>query len=208
MKKGFFIVFEGADRCGKSTQAALLAGWLRKKHFSVVHTREPGGTPFAEAIRAILLDTKHKVHPLSEILLYEAARAQHTFELVRPGLEAGKIVLSERYTMATTAYQGYGRKLPLKTVEALNSIATGGLRPDLTLVFEMPDRQFHVRGKAIKPDRLELESSKFRHRVRRAYSYLARNSRNTLPVDASRPVGTIQAEIAGIISKRLKIKIK
>lgn len=203
MKKGFFIVLEGPDRCGKSTQARLLAKWLGEKGFDVVHTREPGGTSFAEAIRKILLAPGNRVLPLSEILLYEAARAQHTFELIVPNLKQGKVVLSERYTMATLAYQGCGRKLPLKTANSLNKIATGDLNPDLTLVLEMPDREFHIRGKKTKSDRLERESSDFRLKVRRAYRRLARSLKNTFPVDASKSVNEVHKEIVKIVEKHI-----
>ncbi|GAF69914.1 unnamed protein product [marine sediment metagenome] len=203
MKKGFFIVLEGPDRCGKSTQARLLAKWLRKKGLETVHTREPGGTPFAEAIRKILLDPRNRVLPLSEILLYEAARAQHTFELIVPNLKRGKVVLSERYTMATTAYQGYGRGLALKAVNALNKIATGGLKPRLTLVLDMPDREFHIRGEKIRSDRLEQESSGFRLKVRRAYRRLARSSRNVFPVDASKSVDKVHKAMTKIVERHI-----
>src|SRR5438046_2406772 len=110
---GKFIVLEGPDKCGKSTQAALLADRLRERGFSVVHTREPGGTSFAEAIRKILLDDSHRVDPLAELLLYEAARAQHTKEKLLPALEQGQTVIAERYTLATLAYQGFARGLDL-----------------------------------------------------------------------------------------------
>jgi len=201
--KGLFIVLEGPDRCGKSTQAALLVKRLVKNGFKVKHTREPGGTPFAEAIRKILLDARHKVQDLSELLLYEAARAQHTFELIAPGLRQGKIVISERYTMASLAYQGWGRKIPFKTVESLNAAASGGLKPDLTLVLEMPDREFYERGKKLKSDRLERESSDFRLRVRKAYRLLARKTKNAFPVDASRTPEEIHEEIFKIVNARL-----
>src|SRR5262245_51256926 len=122
MKRNFFITLEGGDGCGKSTQAKILAARLKKAGLSVVLTREPGGTRLAEGVRDVILDAKLKVDALSEILLYEASRAQHTQEIIRPALARKRAVVSDRYADATVAYQGYGRGIPLETVRSLNRI--------------------------------------------------------------------------------------
>ncbi|MCK5106735.1 MAG: dTMP kinase, partial [Elusimicrobiales bacterium] len=144
-KKGIFIIFEGPDRSGKSTQAKLLVKWLEEKNRKVVLTREPGGTKLSENIRKILLDPHSSISPLSELFLYEAARAQHTSDTIMPALKKGQVVISDRFTLASIAYQGYGRKLPIKTVETLNRIATDGLKPDIIIILNIPDRVFNER---------------------------------------------------------------
>ena len=145
MKRGSFIVLEGPDKSGKSTQALLLVKRLRAAGREVVHTREPGGTPLAEAIRRLLLTPGKRVEPMAELLLYAAARAQHVSELIRPALRRGAVVVCERFTMATVVYQGHARGLDLKTIAALNRAATGGLKPDVTVVLDVPETEFHAR---------------------------------------------------------------
>jgi dTMP kinase len=194
-RKGSFIVLEGPDKSGKSTQAALLVQALRAMGLSVVHTREPGGTSFAEAVRSVLLDPRQTVCPLAELLLYEAARAQHTEEVIRPALARGEVVLSERYTLATLAYQAGGRGLPVRLVRGLNRTATGGLRPDLTLVLDIPDSEFGVRDPSRRHDRLEKESSAFRRKVRRAYRRLAKTEPRTFVIDSRREKPVVHADI-------------
>ena len=195
MKKGLFIVLEGPDRSGKSTQAALLKTWLEERGREVVVTREPGGTRLSEQIRKILLDPKRVIEPMNELFLYETSRIKHTLEKIIPALKAGKVIISDRYTLSTTAYQGYGRGLDLKTVETLNKIATMNLKPDLTIVFDIHDRIFaqreHLRNGR---DRIERAPDAFRRRVNRAYKLLARKPGMTR-VDAGRPIEAIQAEI-------------
>jgi len=135
---GLFITFEGIDGCGKSTQAELLAQQITQRGFEVVVTREPGGTPLGEGIRQLLVsDVSVHVAPTTELLLYVAARAQHVAELITPSLEAGRIVISDRYTDSTVAFQGYGRGLDPEMIEKLNKFATAGLVPDLTIVFDI-----------------------------------------------------------------------
>ena len=205
MKRGIFIVLEGPDRSGKSTQAGLLKAWLEKEFKrEVLLTREPGGTSIAEKVRAILLDPKSRIAPLTELFLYETSRAQHTMEKILPALKAGKVIISDRYTLSTTAYQGYGRGLDLKTVETLNRIATLGLKPDLTIVFDIPDRVFAQREKT-RPgrDRIERAPDAFRRRVNRAYKLLARRP-GTVRVDAGGTIDAIQADIRARVAKLLK----
>jgi dTMP kinase len=204
MKKGIFIVLEGPDRSGKSTQADLLKAWLESQGRQVVVTREPGGTRLSEQIRKILLDPKSSIEPMTELFLYETSRIKHTLEKILPALKAGKVIISDRYTLSTTAYQGYGRGLDLKTVETLNRIATLGLKPDLTLVLDIPDRIFaqreHLRDGR---DRMERQSDLFRRRVNRAYKLLARKPGVTR-VDAGRPIEAIQADIRARVARLLR----
>lgn len=204
MKKGIFIVLEGPDRSGKSTQAALLKAWLEERGREVIVTREPGGTSVAEQVREILLDPKSEIAPLTELFLYETSRAQHTLEKILPALKAGKVIISDRYTLSTTAYQGYGRGLDMKTIETLNRIATMNLKPDLTIVIDIPDKVFAEREKT-RPgrDRMERQSDLFRRRVNRAYKLLARRPGVTR-VDGGRDIGAIQADIRARVARLLK----
>lgn len=201
---GRFIVLEGPDKSGKSTQASLLARRLRRRGTPVVHTREPGGTSFAEAIRRILLSPRHKVEPLAELLLYEAARAQHTNERILPSLRAGKTVVCERYTLATLAYQGWARGLSLPLIGRLNAIATGGLEPDLTIVLDIPESQFESRDRSRRRDRLELESSAFRRRVREGYRRLSRRRKKVVLLNGRRPLDELRKEISRLVDSTLK----
>ncbi|MGD9643525.1 MAG: dTMP kinase [Elusimicrobiales bacterium] len=204
MKRGIFIVLEGPDRSGKSTQASLLKAWLEERGREVVVTREPGGTRLSEQIRKILLDPRSNIEPMTELFLYETSRIKHTLEKILPALKAGKVIICDRYTLSTTAYQGYGRGLDLKTVETLNRIATMNLKPHLTLVLDIPDRIFaqreHLRAGR---DRMERQSDLFRRRVNRAYKLLARRPGVTR-VDAGRSVDEIQGDIRARVAKVLK----
>lgn len=186
MRRGLFITFEGGEGSGKSTQARLLADHLRRRGVPVVHTREPGGTSIAESVRRILLQPDSRIAPLTELLLYEAARAQHLAEIVSPALQAGRVVICERYTDATVAYQGYGRGLNLRHIRILNDIATEKRRPDLTFLLDVPvqrgltaarrlsKRLAHGASRTRGGDRMERETAQFHERVRRGYLALAR----------------------------------
>ncbi|MCM2267416.1 MAG: dTMP kinase [Elusimicrobiales bacterium] len=204
MKKGIFIVLEGPDRSGKSTQAALLKEWLEAQGREVLVTREPGGTRLSEQIREILLDPESRIEPLTELFLYETSRIKHTLEKILPALKAGKAVICDRYTLSTVAYQGYGRGLDLKTVATLNRIATLDLKPDVTIVFDIPDRIFAQREKT-RPgrDRIERAPDAFRRRVNRAYKLLARKPGMTR-VDGGRSIEAIQADIRARVRRLLK----
>jgi dTMP kinase len=187
-KRGFFITVEGGDGAGKSTQAGLLAAWFRARGFSVVHTREPGGTSIAEAVRKVLLRPQSRIAPMTELFLYEAARAQHVAEVVAPALAAGKLVLCERYTDATEAYQGWGRGLDRGDVALLNRVATGGLRPDLTVLLGAPVHAGlrRARGRKAGADRLEREPLAFHRRVAAGYRAIARREPGRVRVVAWR----------------------
>lgn len=197
--KGKFIVLEGPDRCGKSTQAKLLFNTLLAHGKEVVLTREPGGTDTAEKIRQIVLEPGLDVRPMAELFLYEASRAQHTQEKILPALEAGKIVLCERYTMSTCAYQGYGRGIDLKMIDTLNQIATLGLVPDLTLVFLMSDKYFVERGEYLYSDRLEKEDIKFRQQMRKGYLELISKTPNAYLIDADKNISSIESRVVQLI---------
>ncbi|KYH33811.1 dTMP kinase [Neomoorella mulderi] len=176
MPGGLFITLEGPDGSGKTTQMERLECFLSRRGFTVECTREPGGTPLAEAIRQLLLEPRYgPIDARAEILLYAAARAQHVAERIRPALAAGKIVLCDRFTDSSIAYQGYGRRLGIELVRQVNNLATGGLLPDLTLLIDVPVELglARLRGKG-PADRLEGEDLDFHRRVRRGYLELRR----------------------------------
>ena len=190
MTRGKFITFEGIDGCGKTTQLRMLERYLRSHSICFTSTREPGGTELGTTIRAALLNVSHShLEPLAELLLYAADRAQHVRELILPALEAGRCVLSDRFYDATTAYQGYGRGFDLKLIAELNELATTGLKPDRTLLFDLDVetglKRVHRRsdltnapegteaGEANAPDRLDQEPQEFHERVRRGYLAIA-----------------------------------
>lgn len=201
MKKGKFIVLEGPDRCGKSTQAKMLYNQLIARGKDVILTREPGGTPTAERIRQIVLEPGLDVRPLAELLLYEASRAQHTQEKILPALAEGKIVICERYTMSTCAYQGYGRGISLDVIGTLNQIATQNTTPDLTLVFLMSDKYFTERGEYLFSDRLEQEDLAFRQKMRKGYLEMIDRTPNAYLIDADKHIGEIQARVLQLLEE-------
>ncbi len=201
MKKGKFIVLEGPDRCGKSTQAKMLVNYFIEQGKDVLLTREPGGTPTAERIRQIVLEPGAEVSPMTELLLYEASRAQHTEEKIIPAINAGKTVICERYTMSTCAYQGYGRGIDLKIIDTLNRIATVGLKPDITLVFLMSDKYFTQRGEYLFSDRLEQEDLAFRQKMRRGYLDMIKRTPNAYLIDADKNIMDIQANVRELLAE-------
>lgn len=202
MKKGKFIVLEGPDRCGKSTQAKLLVNHLIEQGQEVVLTREPGGTLTAERFRQLVLEPKLDIRPMAELFLYEASRAQHTQEKIIPALQAGKTVICERYTMSTCAYQGYGRGIDLKTIETLNKIATVGIVPDITLVFLMSDKYFITRGEYLFSDRLEQEDVSFRKKMRNGYLEMIDRTPNAYLIDADQDVSAVQARVRELLKEK------
>jgi len=208
MKKGHFITFEGSDGCGKTTQSVLIVNKLKDLGFEVVHTREPGGTLVAEALRKILLNPDNKIAPVTELLLYEACRAQHTSELIVPSLEAGKFVLCERYTDATVAYQGFGRGIDIKMISQLNKIATFNLIPDLTVLFYCDIKEGLSRANVRGKDRLEKEDILFHKRVRAGYSWLVKKYPSRIKVvnTRGRSIEDIGNQILEIFVKKFGIK--
>jgi dTMP kinase len=175
---GAFITFEGIDGCGKSTQLRLLASELRVRGLTIVTTREPGGTTLGQRLRAALLDVEEQVDPLAELLVFAADRAHHVRTLLLPALETNQIVLSDRYADATVAYQGAGRGFEPKLIQDIVQLATGGLRPNLTLLFDLSVAESAVRTRrrlaSKNSDRLDSEDAEFHTRVRNAYLEIAK----------------------------------
>jgi dTMP kinase len=174
--KGIFITVEGGEGSGKTTQSRLLREYIKKLGREVLLTREPGGTVFAEAIRKILLSPEFNPVPISELFLYEAARVQHMEEFVIPALKAGKVVICDRFTDATVAYQGYGRNLDLKLINQLNKAATFGVLPKLTIYLDIDAKKGLNKSKNLDKesygsdgDRIERESVLFHNNVRKGY---------------------------------------
>lgn len=193
---GAFIVFEGGEGAGKSTQAAALADALRARGLAVVRTREPGGTPAAEAIRAILLDPAFSgLDDRAEALLFAAARGDHAQRVIRPALRRGDIVVCDRFMDSSVAYQGFARGLGRETVADLSLWATDGLVPDLTVVLDI-DPQVGL-GRVSSPDRLEAEPLEWHRRVREGFVEIARQDPSRyLVLDAGRPPEDVATEVA------------
>lgn len=174
-----FITFEGPEGSGKTTQQQRLAAELRSHGRTVVTTKEPGGTPLADRIRAILLDSANVIDPVAEVLLFAASRRQHTMETIQPALARGKIVLCDRYADSTLAYQGFGRLIDLDRLRNLNDWATDGLKPEVTLLFDLPEevglRRAQSRNASAVNDegRFEAEDLRFHRRVREGYLSMA-----------------------------------
>ena len=218
---GRFITFEGLDGCGKSTQLAKLAAVLTAQGLSVVMTREPGGTPTGEKIRQLLLDTKtSSLTPLAELALMFAARAQHIAEVIQPALAEGKIVLCDRFTDSTEAYQGGGRKLGSEPVLALHRILCGSLWPELTILMDSNvaksvdrarrrNRTHSAKGGRGKSDenRFEQESHVFFGRVRAEYlAIAAREPQRMVVVDARGTPNETHRQILEVVRRNLKLK--
>lgn len=174
MTPGFFITFEGADGSGKTTQLARLAAWCREQGYQVTLTREPGGTPTAERIRSLVLEPGLTIDTKTEALLYLAARAEHVAQVIKPALEAGQIVLCDRFADSTLVYQGLTRGLGLETMTQLNAFAAGGIKPQLTFVLDgAPELLAERRAKRGVEDRFELEGLEFQQQVRAGFLTLA-----------------------------------
>jgi dTMP kinase len=206
-KTGLFVTLEGPDGSGKSTQRALLAKHLRAFGYAVVETREPGGSPAAERIRALLLDANLKgLRAGAELLLFEAARLQHVHDTIRPALGAGKVVLCDRFTDSTTAYQGAGRAVDPKAVAWLNRVATGGLKPDLTLLYDLGVAQGLKRAHGAKgaKDRMEQADRAFHARVRASFLAIAkREPRRVKRIDvlAKSPQQVLELGLALVLGR-------
>ena len=207
--RGLFVSFEGADGCGKSTQMKLAAEYLRQKGVEPVLTREPGGCPMSESVRTILLDpTNRAMAPETEMLLYAAARAQHVAEVIRPALEEGRVVLSDRYIDSSFAYQGCGRGLGVEAVRNVNAYAMKDIWPDLTLFFDVPAEEGIARmRKRSEHDRLEQSGEQFFQRVRDGFRETARkNPDRVVSIDASGPVEETQKQVRAALDEALAWK--
>ncbi len=199
-RRGLFLVFEGPEGAGKSTQISRLAERLAAVGRDVLLTREPGGTRAGDAIRDVLLDPDQVIYPLTEFLLYSASRAQLVSEVIAPALAAGKDVVSDRFAGASVAYQAYGRGLDLDLVTDLNARATGGLEPDLTVLLDIePEAGLRRAGARSEQDRLEAAGLAFHRRVREGYLAQAAADPTWLVIDASAPADDVAAAVwAGV----------
>jgi len=191
-KKALLISFEGIDGCGKTTQLGLLHDRLIGNNIDTLALREPGGTDLSEAVRSILLDHRYPIHPTAEMLLFSAARSQLIQERILPALDAGTVVLLDRFFDSTTAYQGYGRQqMAIDYIEQVNRIATGGLVPDITFYFEVDVATAYAR-RSKESDRMEQSGTDFYARVIEGYHHLAQqNPMRFVTIDAMLPMVTI-----------------
>jgi dTMP kinase len=182
-----FITFEGIDGCGKTTQLKKLADYLTKTGKNVMTIREPGGNKFSESIRELLLDKSNNLSPVTELLLFEAARSHLVETVIKPALSDGVIVLSDRFYDSTTAYQGFGRGLDMDDVIQCNAIATGALKPDITFYLDVPLEVAAQRSGNREKDRIELAGNSFFERVRLGFRELAKmESHRIIQIDATR----------------------
>jgi len=202
--RGLLITFEGVEGSGKSSQCRLLARWLEQKGHQVCETSEPDGTKLGETIRSLFEDSRVRPAPLTELFLFLAARQQHVTEVIRPALEAGKIVLSDRYADATLAYQGYGRGLDLQTIRELNALATGGISPDLTILLDLDPAAGLSRIGNRRLDHFEKLDLLFHRRVRDGYLEITREEKERVVViDAALPEGRIHEAVRQAVGERL-----
>lgn len=211
MARGMFITLEGGEGSGKSTQIRLLADALRTMGRSVVTTREPGGTPEAEKIRDFLVKRDGgNWTPMAECMLLYAARQMHVENLIKPALSEGKIVVSDRFSDSTRAYQSFGHGLPLETIEQIDHLALGGFKPDLTFILDLPVETGLARaGKRMnadqsQEDRFEKLGTSFHDRLRQGYLQIAKtNPERCVVIDATRSIEQIAADLARHVQERL-----
>lgn len=207
---GTFITFEGIDGSGKSTQLRLLANFLSDAGCDVLLTREPGGTPVGNRLRAALLDAEEEVDPLTELLVFAADRAQHVRRVLRPALAAGRVVFSDRYADATAAYQGAGRGFSKELIAEIIQLATEGLKPDLTILFDLSVEDSTTRTRrrgngTQRGDRLDSEDDDFHLRVREAYLQLAEAEPERIKViNTNQALEDTQAQVREIVVSFLK----
>ncbi len=201
-----FISFEGPEGAGKTSQIAALAAWLRAQGVDVFVTREPGGTPIGEQIRQVLVSLKNQsMHPHTEILLFQASRAQLVAQELKPRLEAGQVILCDRYADATLAYQGYGHGVALDVLRTLIRFATDGLQPDVTFLLDVDVRLgLQRKNRTGEWNRLDAYDFAFHERVRQGYLELARLApQRWVQLDASQPWDVVQAQLQDVLRARL-----
>jgi dTMP kinase len=213
MGRGLFITLEGVEGSGKTTQAAMLGEALRKEGRSVIVTHEPGGTRAGEAIRKIFLDPEVSLDVASELLLVLADRAQHVREMIRPRVDAGEIVISDRYSDSTVAYQGYGRGFDLTLLRQLNQLATDGMVPDLTIVLDctaevgLQRTRERVKGQPHRFDRFESEMLDFHRRVRDGFLAIAKaEPHRATVVDSQRSLDDVTAVILSAAHELIRVR--
>lgn len=203
---GKFITLEGTEGVGKTTNRDFIQSYLEARGISLCVTREPGGTPLAEQLRELLLAKRdEKVDEQAELLLIFAARAQHLNQVILPALARGEWVLCDRFTDATYAYQGAGRGLSVSTIECLETLVQGSLRPDLTIVLDIDvETGLHRAGQRAELDRFESEAVDFFHRVRSGYQQrVAANPQRYALVNAGQPLLAVQQDIQGVLDRLL-----
>jgi dTMP kinase len=218
---GLFITFEGVEGSGKTTQIRRLRTYLNRKGIPCMITREPGGTPIGEKIRKILLNPDHdELVPWGELFLYEAARAQHVKEVITPNLKRGIVILCDRFSDASIAYQGFGRKIDLKWVEQMNRMASEGIRPDMTFLLDCPTgtglKRALKRNQVLRQEkegRFEKEKIQFHNRVRKGYLTLSKKEpRRVKVIDARKGEDRVFEEIRQVVDQLIiqnpKIKIQ
>ncbi len=207
-----FITFEGIEGSGKTTQVRLLSEHLTAKGVQHVVTREPGGTVIGEKVRALLLDPQSRgIVPVSELLLYGAARSQHIEEIIEPALADGRVVVCDRFTDATVAYQGYGRQIPLNVIRVVNSLACADIKPDLTILLDLDPEKGLLRARernrtsgATATTRFDDEEIAFHRRVRDGYLEIAREETSRVRVvSAEPPPEKVAKQILSVVSRRL-----
>lgn len=202
MEKGLFITFEGTDGCGKTTQIEMLKDYFEKQGRTVLLTREPGAKGLGTKLREILLNYDGEVSPVCESFLFLADRAQHVDTIIKPAVARGEIVLCDRHTDSTVAYQGYGRELDIEQIKMLNNIATSGLKPDLTFIFDIDIDTAQKRvGK--NKDRMESAGIEFFKRVRNGYLEIAKQEPERVKIlDGSKSIETIHNELLEILQTK------
>ena len=203
MEKGLFITFEGADGCGKTTQLKLLAEYLTNKGLEVVITREPGAKGLGEKVREILLNYDGEVSDRCESFLFLADRAQHIDMIINPAIAQGKIILCDRHTDSSVAYQGFGRGLSIERINMLNDLAVNGRYPDMTLVFDI-DVETSMKRVGDEKDRMESAGMEFFNRVRNGYLEIAKQEPNRVKVlDARKSIDEIHKDVIELIEELL-----
>ncbi len=202
--KGKFITFEGSEGSGKSTQSKLLSRYLKRKGFGVVYLREPGCTKVSEKIRKILLDHKNdSITPVTETLLYMAARAQVVNEIIAPALKEGKVVICDRFLDSTIAYQGYGLGIDIKLIKCIGEFATSGIKPDLTIFMDLGVKK-GLKHREFSKDRIEKRPLPYHSRVRKGYLKLAHSEPGRIKiVKVKKDKNNTQSEIRKLIGKFL-----
>ncbi len=206
MEKGFFIVFEGIEGSGKTTQSLLLYESLDKNDYDVIHTREPGGTDFGEKIRNLLLH-EDKLHNITELFLFLADRKEHIERLIKPNLEKNKIVISDRYFYSTLSYQIGGRKLDEKLVTELNQLVVGNIIPDIVFYVDIDVEESLRRKKHTKADRIEKEDFEFHQNIRNEYLKLAEKNENFIIIDGKKEISEVHQEICEYLRKNFGFDI-
>ena len=205
MTRGRFITLEGIEGVGKTTNIEFLRELLEQKGIDVLVTREPGGTPLAEDVRKVLLETRDEsMDPITESLLIFAARSQHVSTVIQPALNAGRWVLCDRYTDATYAYQGGGRGVALETLERLAEFAQGSLWPDLTIYLDAPVDKALARIANRQPDRFETEDSEFFARVRARYLAIEESEERVVLIDATQSIEEVRLRLVDAITDFLE----